>query len=219
MRRRFIITTSVALILFAICLFGINVYASMTQNFSLSSKIGFTAPNVSLSLNCSVEGCKQSELTAPPSGSGYTDIDKWREAVGITHKEEYQEGIEQDWKNKSWEIKETLDFIDYKTEIVYKIEIKNYTDVKVNVKLILDDTTDSSSGVKPSDFIERIVWYGTDPDNLKEVDDEGFLMSAYDKETKVNSENVIYLKTKVRESTRSFTVANNFTLQVEAVVD
>lgn len=210
MRRRFIITTSIALILFTVCLFGINVYASMTQNFSISSKIGFTADtDVRLALDCSVSGCKQSELTTPPSGSQYKTIEEWKEAVGITHTEKYEEGVEQDWGNKSWKITETLDFIDYSTEIVYTIKITNYSTVDVKVKLTPE--TNSST----DQLLERNRFYNLGSGE-KTLDDNGFTIGAYNKNTQVKKEATVYLKVKVKDSTRSFTVDNNFTLQVDA---
>lgn len=217
MRRRFIITTSVAIIMFAICLFGINVYASMQQSFSLSSRIGFkTNPDVCLGISCEVSDCKQANYTSPPSGSGYNDINKWREAVGIVHTEKFTEADRGSQTLTGWQITEPLEFVSYDTAIVYKIVIKNYSLMKVSVKLSILDEQDKDTGIKPSDFINNTAYVGNTP-----ITEDGFTLGAYVPATsttsEIYSEATILLKTMVKDPSRSFTVENNFTLTIETI--
>ena len=89
MRRRFIITSSIAIILFAVCLFGINVYAKMNQSFSISNTIAFEpSESVYVALDCSVSGCTQANLTTPPSG--YESIEAYRQAIGLVRKVDFE---------------------------------------------------------------------------------------------------------------------------------
>ena len=140
MRRRFIITSSIAIILFAVCLFGINVYAKMNQSFSISNTIAFEPSNdVYVSLDCSVSGCQQSNLITPPSR--YGSIEEYRQAIGLVHTFEFEEGMRgPDFKNlfenDKWNIAESLTFVNASTPIVYQIVVYNYSLVAIRVSFV-----------------------------------------------------------------------------------
>ncbi len=202
MRRRFIITTSLAIILFALCLFGINVYASMNQSFSISNKIAFISDeNIYLSLECSVSGCKQSAITdLSQIPDEYKDrcnsIEDYRELIGITHNETFTEDQRetQNLNNSKWEIKESLEFIDADTEIVYTIKITNYSFVPVKVSF--------SKYVTDSTAIKNTVT------EVEKIDEYVLGQQAKSAEIK--------LTTKVKYSTKSFEdEPNDFSILVE----
>lgn len=202
MRRRFIITTSLAVILFAMCLFGINVYASMNQSFSISNKIVFNADeNIYLTLECSVSGCKQSAITdisqiPDEYKTQCNNLDDYWELIGIKHKEEFS-GIRDGTSNINggkWEIKESLDFIDANTEIVYTIKVTNYSYVPVKVSF--------SEYVTNSIYITNAV---TTIDKLGE-----YVPGQEPKSAEIT------LTTRVKSSTRSFEEEkNDFKIFVE----
>ncbi len=201
MRRRFIITTSLAVILFAMCLFGINVYASMNQSFSISNKIVFNADeNIYLTLECSVSGCKQSAITEysqiPDEYKNQCNsINDYRELIGIIHKEEFS-GDRDGTSNidgGKWEIKESLEFIDADTEIVYTIKVTNYSFIPVKVSFF--DYITNSTAIK---------------NTVKEIQKlDGYVPGQAPKSAEIT------LTTKVRYSTKSFEdEPNNFSILV-----
>lgn len=151
MRRRFIITSSIAIIIFAVCLFGINVYAKMNQSFSISNTIGFEpSSSIYVALDCKVSGCKQANLTTPPQGSQYSTIEEYRQALGLVHKVDFNESMRgedsQEWLDQEdnvWNITESLSFVDVSTPIVYEIVVYNYSFVPIRVTIEFENTSNS----------------------------------------------------------------------------
>ena len=207
MRRRFIITSSIAIILFAVCLFGINVYAKMNQSFSISNTIAFEPSNdVYVSLNCSVSGCTQANLTTPPSG--YESIEAYRQAIGLVHTFEFEEVMRgPDFKNlfenDKWNIAESLTFVNASTPIVYQIVVHNYSLVAIRVSFV--------SFKNDSEFIS----------NTKSPDGEdGIVLQPYGGEGSQPDSKVITLTTRVKRVDVGFNdEPNDFTIKFDPIVE
>ncbi len=137
MRRRFIIATTIISIILCLSLLGYSVYAHLNQSFSVSNTIGFNpSQNVYVSLECSVKGAKQLQITDIPDG--YTSIEEYFEDMGFIHTEEFD--IEDKKLNRTqvlqnWQIKESLKFIDYDTPIIYTIKVYNYSDMAIRISV------------------------------------------------------------------------------------
>ena len=209
MRRRFIITSSIAIILFAVCLFGINVYAKMNQSFSISNTIAFEPSNdVYVSLNCSVSGCTQANLTTPPSG--YESIEAYRQAIGLVHTFEFEEVMRgPDFKNlfenDKWNIAESLTFVNASTPIVYQIVVYNWSLVPIEVSFVDYIGYDNDH---VSEFIENTI----SPAN-------GVRIEAYSGSGTPASQ-TITLTTKVKVSDRSFSdESNDFKINFNAIYE
>ncbi len=145
MRRRIIIATTVLSMILCLSLLGYSVYAHLNQSFSISNTIGFNpSQNVYVSLECSVSGARQLQTTDIPDG--YTSLDDYFEDMGFIHKEEFNS--EDKILNKpqilqNWQIRESLEFIDFETPIVYTIRVYNYSDMAI--KISVEDYVTSSN--------------------------------------------------------------------------
>ena len=191
MRRRFIVTSSIAIIVFAMCLIGINVYAKMNQSFSVQNTIGFVpSNNIYVALDCKVSGCKQANLTTVPQGSPYSTLDEYRNGIGISHKVEFDESIrgqDQGLANPSnaWNITESLEFVNGETPIVYEIVVYNYSMIPISVQIEFENKTGENivnvatkidrlegyiPGVAPNSATIRLT--STVKDNARGFDDE-----------------------------------------------
>ena len=137
MRRRFIIATTIITMVLCLSLLGYSVYAHLNQSFSISNTIGFNpSQNVYVSLECSVSGAKQLQTTNIPDG--YTSLEEYFADMGFTHTEKFD--IEDKELNKTqvlqnWQIRESLEFIDYETPIVYTIRVYNYSDMAIRISV------------------------------------------------------------------------------------
>lgn len=211
MRRRFIITSSIAIILFAVCLFGINVYAKMNQSFSISNTIAFepSSNDVYVSLDCSVSGCQQSNLTTPPSG--YESIEKYRQAIGLVHTFKFKKEMRgPDFKNlfenDKWNIAESLTFVNASTPIVYQIVVYNWSSVPIEVSFADYIGCDKDH---VSEFIENTI----SPAN-------GVRIEAYDGVSDTPASQTITLTTRVKMSNRSFSdESNDFKINFNAIYE
>ena len=206
MRRRFIITSSIAIILFAVCLFGINVYAKMNQSFSISNTIAFEpSESVYVALDCSVSGCTQANLTTPPSG--YESIEAYRQAIGLVRKVDFEESMRGQNSQSllsDWNITESLTFVNASTPIVYQIVVYNWSLVPIEVSFA--DYIGFNNNV--SEFIENTI----SPANSVRIE-------AYDGSGTPASQ-TITLTTKVKMSDRSFSdESNDFTIKFDAIYE
>ena len=205
MRRRFIITSSIAIILFAVCLFGINVYAKMNQSFSISNTIAFEpSESVYVALDCSVSGCTQANLTTPPSG--YESIEAYRQAIGLVRKVDFEESMRGQNSQSllsDWNIAESLTFVNASTPIVYQIVVYNYSLVAIRVSFV--------SFKNDSEFIS----------NTKSPDGEdGIVLQPYGGEGSQPDSKVITLTTRVKRVDVEFNdKQNDFTIKFDTIVE
>lgn len=205
MRRRFIITSSIAIILFAVCLFGINVYAKMNQSFSISNTIAFEpSESVYVALDCSVSGCTQANLTTPPSG--YESIEEYRQAIGLVRKVDFEESMRGQNSQSllsDWNIAESLTFVNASTPIVYQIVVYNYSLVAIRVSFV--------SFKDDSEFIS----------NTKSPDGEdGIVLQPYGGEGTQPDSKVITLTTRVKRVDVGFNdEPNDFTIKFDPIVE
>ncbi len=205
MRRRFIITSSIAIILFAVCLFGINVYAKMNQSFSISNTIAFEpSESVYVALDCSVSGCTQANLTTPPSG--YESIEAYRQAIGLVRKVDFEESMRGQNSQSllsDWNIAESLTFVNASTPIVYQIVVYNYSLVAIRVSFV--------SFKNNSEFIS----------NTKSPDGEdGIVLQPYGGEGSQPDSKVITLTTRVKRVDVGFNdEPNDFTIKFDPIVE
>ena len=205
MRRRFIITSSIAIILFAVCLFGINVYAKMNQSFSISNTIAVEpSESVYVALDCSVSGCTQANLTTPPSG--YESIEAYRQAIGLVRKVDFKESMRGQNSQSllsDWNIAESLTFVNASTPIVYQIVVHNYSLVAIRVSFV--------SFKNNSEFIS----------NTKSPDGEdGIVLQPYGGEGSQPDSKVITLTTRVKRVDVGFNdEPNDFTIKFDPIVE
>ncbi len=202
MRRRFIITSSIAIILFAVCLFGINVYAKMNQSFSISNTIAFEpSDSVYVALDCSVSGCQQANSTTPPSG--YETVEDYKKAIGLVRKVEFEESMRGQNSQSlltDWNIGESLSFINASTPIVYTIVVYNYSLVAIRVSF---DTFKDNS-----EFISNTV----------SPDGEGIVLQPYQGEGSQPDSATITLTTRVKKVDVGFNdEPNDFSIKFESV--
>ena len=198
MRRRIIIATTVISMVLCLALLGYSVYAHLNQSFSISNTIGFNpSQNVYVSLDCSVSGAKQLQTTQIPDG--YTSLDEYFEDMGFTHKEEFNstdKELNKPQTLQNWQIKESLEFVDFETPIVYTIRVYNYSDMAIRVSI--------------SDYVKSTEFFINTPSNSVVI--EGL------KQGQEPSSAVITLTTKIAERTKGFNKENNdFKIVLEIV--
>lgn len=156
-KRRFIIISSIASIVLCLSLIIVSVYASLNQTFSVSNIIGFKPSDmIYVSLDCSVSGARQSTLSQAPDG--YSSLDEYQKIIGLVHKVEFDEsmrGQPQDLESNdvSWNITESLDFLNAKTPIIYTIKVYNYSEQKIRVYITDYTSNDSISNVASNSVV------------------------------------------------------------------
>lgn len=162
MRRRFTIFSILVCIITSLTIISYGVYASLQQTFSVSNTIGFvSSQEIYVALDCKISGSKQSNYTTPPDG--YTTLDEYWDSIGITHRVNFSEdmrGQSQNLQAQPWELKESLQFVDGTTEIVYSLKIYNYS--YKSIKVSFSEYVDNSQYIE-NEFSEPTIIAGYIP--------------------------------------------------------
>lgn len=198
MRRRFTILSLLVCIIAALALVSYGVYASLQQTFSVSNTIGFVASqDVYVALDCSISGSVQSNLTTPPSE--YSSLEEYWNDIGVKHQVTFTEdmrGQNQNLSANPWIVRESLNFINGTTEIVYTIKVYNYSYKDLRVSF--------SSYVNDSQYIENEY-------------SEPIIIDGYAQGEEASFKEVV-LKTKVKDPAKGFKEEkNDFTLLFEVI--
>lgn len=147
MKRKIILATTITSIVLALTVFCFGVYASMTQEFSISNTIGFvSSKNVYLSFMGEVQDCVQVERGVAPDG--YNTMDEYKLDKGFVYEQLFDEADRgnSDYPSTfTWTIKEPAQFVSANTPIIYRVEIWNYSEVKVSIKLNFQQNNDKIS--------------------------------------------------------------------------
>lgn len=137
MRRKIVLSTTITTIVLALALFCFGVYASMTQQFSMTNTIGFTAStDVFTSFRGEISGAIQTDLTSPPQG--YNTLEEYKNEKKLVYQELFEEAYRAEENRQTsfnWAIGEKLEFKNLRDPIIYMIEIKNYSEVKIKINL------------------------------------------------------------------------------------
>lgn len=139
MRRRMILSTTIASIAIALAVFCVGVYASMTQEFAMSNTIGFkSSEHVYLSFEGEISSCVQTQGDVWKESGVYKTKDEYLYAKGLKYSQKFQEEDRQtqgQYNSYVWTVTESIKFIDDKTAIVYTFELSNYSTVKTEIML------------------------------------------------------------------------------------
>lgn len=139
MRRRMILSTTIASIAIALAVFCVGVYASMTQEFAMSNTIGFkSSEHIYLSFEGEISSCKQTEGDVWKQSGVYNTKDEYLYAKGLKYSQKFKEEDRQtqgQYNSYVWTVTESIRFIDDKTAIVYTFELYNYSTVKTEIML------------------------------------------------------------------------------------
>ena len=139
MRRKIILSTTIVSIAIALAIFCVGVYASMTQEFSMTNTIGFVSTsNVYFSFEGEISNCVQTQDDVWQESGAYQTKDEYLLAKGLKYVQEFKEEDRQDSTIPTsyiWTVSEPIEFIDDKTSIVYKFVLTNYSEVKTKLSL------------------------------------------------------------------------------------
>lgn len=139
MRRKIILSTTIVSIAIALAIFCVGVYASMTQEFSMTNTIGFVSTsNVYFSFDGEISNCVQTQDDVWQESGAYQTKDEYLFAKGLKYSQKFKE---EDRLNADlptsyiWTITEPIEYIDSKTAIVYTFVLSNYSEVKTKLSL------------------------------------------------------------------------------------
>ena len=139
MRRKIILSTTIMSIALALAVFCVGVYASMTQEFSMTNTIGFVSTNnVYFSFEGEISNCVQTQDDVWQESGAYQTKDEYLFAKGLKYSQKFKEADRLDADLPTsylWTITEPIEYIDSQTAIVYTFVLSNYSEVKTKLTL------------------------------------------------------------------------------------